>query len=405
MIDKIMNFRYFIFLITGLVLLIGMSACSNSQEKSHDKGEKQDSSVVLDSSIPSLVTETERHEISVEFPGQLIPRKKAQVSPQVMGYITGIFYDVGDPVNNGDILYTIDSTSIDAQIRMARAGLSEAEAARIQAEAGISQAESNRNLAKLTHERMKNLLEEKSISQHQYDQAENALEMAEAGVTQAQSKVKQVDAKITQAKEQIVQASTMKNYTTVRTPLDGVVSMRWMDPGELAAPGHPVVEIISGDNLRFEFEIRESLLETITDSESIRVVLDAYPGKEYDAQIAHVVPRSNPGSHTFTIRVDLEKYSEPLIAGLYGKLHLTTGFEDVIVVPSSAIDSRLGGENPGVWVVVENKVYFRPVELKKTGESEYIVLNGLEAGERYLAKADGDVVDGAVLKEELNNDR
>jgi len=220
----------------------------------------------------TLVTATAvEHPVSSEFPGRLVPRKKAMVAPQIMGSLLSLPVDVGDKVDKGQLLFSIDSSTIDAQLRQAKSGLTEAQAARSQAEAAVTQAQSARDLAELTFNRMKRLLEEKSVSRHQYDQAESGLEMAEAQLTQARSGLDQVDARISQAREQIVQAQTMKGYSTVKSPLKGVVSARMMEPGELAAPGHPVLEIISAERLRFECEIRESIYGTLSEGNPLEV--------------------------------------------------------------------------------------------------------------------------------------
>lgn len=340
------------------------------------------------------------HPVVSEFPGRLVPRKKALVAPQIMGSLTAVLVDVGDPVKQGQLLFSIDSSTIDAQLRQARAGLTEARAARSQAEAAVAQAQSARDLAELTFNRMQSLFEEKSVSRQQYDQAESGLEMAEAQLAQAKSGLEQVDARIAQAKDQISQVETMQGYSKVSSPLDGVVSMRMMETGEIAAPGHPVVEVISEEKLRFECAIRESLFGTLSAGHPLKVKLDAFPGKEFAASVGQVEPRSDPSSHSLTVRFDLEEYTEPLIVGMFGRLLMTEGAEQAIIVPSAALERRFEGEVNGVWVVEDGRVHFRQLELRADGDDGIVVLNGLKPGERFISPAPQGAVDGAAYEGE-----
>lgn len=349
----------------------------------------------------TLVTATTvQYPMSSEFPGRLVPRKKAMVAPQIMGSLLTLPVDVGDAVEQGQLLFSIDSSTIDAQLRQAKSGLTEAQAARSQAEAAVTQAQSARDLAELTFNRMQRLLEEKSVSRHQYDQAESGLEMAEAQLNQARSGLEQVDARIAQAREQIVQAQTMKGFSTVKSPLSGVVSARMMEPGELAAPGHPVLEIISEEHLRFECEIRESIYGTLSEGNPLEVKLDAFPGRSFMASVGQVVPRSDPSSHSMTVRFDLEDYDDALIAGMFGRLTMTEGTEEAIVVPKAAIEHRFSGEVSGVWIVEDGRVHFRQLELKLEAKDGYVVLNGLRVGERFISPAPLKATDGAVYEGE-----
>jgi RND family efflux transporter MFP subunit len=224
--------------------------------------------------------------------------------------------------------------------------------------------------------------------------------MAEAQLEQARSGLEQVDARISQAREQIVQTETMKGYAAVKSPLDGVVSARMMEPGELAAPGHPVLEVISEQNLRFECEIRESLFGILNEGNPLTVELDAFTGRNFSASVGQVVPRSDPSSHSLTVRFDLEEYDEPLIAGMFGKMLMTGESEQAIILPREAVEHRFGGEVSGVWVVKDGRVHFRQLELKARSENGYIVLNGLEPGERFLSPAPAVARDGAAFEGE-----
>jgi RND family efflux transporter MFP subunit len=377
---------------SAALMLVAAVMFTLSCNRQKHEGKRTEAEPVRGNSVVASVVE---YPAISQFPGRLVPRNKALVAPQIMGSLTAVPVDVGDSVMEGQLLFSIDSSTIDAQLRQARSGLSEAQAARSQAQAAVTQARSARDMAELTFNRMKSLLEEKSVSRQQYDQAETGLEMAEAQLEQAQSGLEQVEARIVQAREQIVQAETMKGYTRVTSPLNGVISARMMEPGELAAPGHPVLEVISQERLRLECEIRESLFSTLDEGNPLKVELDAYPEQEYDATVGQLVPRSDPSSHSLTVRFDLEEYDEPLFAGMYGRLLMTRGTEEAVIVPEDALEMRFGEEISGVWVVDNGRVYFRQLELKKVEGIGHVVLNGLDPGERFISPAPEGATDGA----------
>jgi len=101
-----------------------------------------------------------------------------------------------------------------------------------------------------------------------------------------------------------------------------------------------------------------------------------------------------------TVRFDLEDNEDALIAGMFGRLTMTEGTAEAIIVPSVAVEHRFSGEVAGVWVVEDDRVHFRQLELRPDSDGDYVVLNGLRAGERFISPKPLTAIDGAVYEGE-----
>jgi multidrug resistance efflux pump len=254
-----------------------------------------------------------------EAVGTVRSKTTSILSSNIVGNVTAVHVREGDRVRPGQLLVEIDNRDTTAQLRKAQAGTSEAENALQEVESAIRAAESakaaaeaNKALATSTYNRFQALLERRSVSQQEFDevQAKYKAAVAEAErVSQMHqsllSKKNQASARIEQAKADVTSAQVTVGYARVTAPVAGIVVAKQTDVGMLAAPGVPLLTIEDSSHYRLEAAVDESQLGKIHSGDQTKVRIDAIGDNELDGKVVEIVPAADPGSRSYTVKIDL----------------------------------------------------------------------------------------------------
>ena len=303
----------------------------------------------------------------VRTSGTLHARETAVLSAQVVSRVQQVLVHEGDLVTTGQTLVVLDDSTL-------RTSVDQADAAVKAAASQQAAAQTNADLAASTLARYKQLQAQKSVSAQEMDEVTRRAEAAAA----------QVDALRAQgsaAKAQAAGASAMLGYTRIRAPFAGVITSRTVDPGALAAPGVPLLQIDSAGSLQFQTTVDESAIMAIRRGMKLPVTLDA-ASSSIEGTVAQIVPAADPASHTFLVKSDLPT-SKQLRAGMYGAAEIATGMRKAMVVPRSAIVVR--GSLPCAYVLDSNGIaQLRYVTLGHEQAGFVEILSGLSAGEKLV---------------------
>ena len=287
------------------------------------------------------------------FDGVLEAVNQSTVSAQTSGRIVELPVDVDSTVGKGDVIARLKDTEPRARLDAAEAALREAKAHSTQAQA--------------EYERTKAVIDKKLIAGSQMDAAAAARDAAEARLAQAQ-------AGLADAREQ-------QDYALVRAPYAGIVTARQAQLGELAAPGRPLVTMLSLDKLRAVVDVPQQFIGELRASGNARVIFP--DGGSADASAIHIFPFADEHTHSFRVRVELaDAGSHALYPGELVKVAFAGVSMPVISVPSSAMAWR--GEVSGLYVQDEQKrLQFRAVRAGRMLPADRIeILSGLMAGEQ-----------------------
>jgi RND family efflux transporter MFP subunit len=287
--------------------------------------------------------------------------RQATVSAQIAGTVTEFMVDAGDRVKKGQLLARIDARDTDAQLAARRAGVAHAEALLVQ--------------ARQIHERNRSLLEKSFISQA-------ALDKSEADYRAAQAELEAARAASTQA-------STSRSFAEVRSPIDGIVTQRLLETGELAVPGEAVIAIHDPATLRAVGSIPQFMLSKVGQVSSARVVLPATQ-QAIEATRVTVLPASDPRLLSTQVRADLPAgLVAGLTPGVAAKILLKLATTQKLVVPEAALIRR--GELTAVKVLANGRSQLRQVRVgPTTGTGVVEVLAGLIAGEQVAIGRSAD---------------
>jgi len=301
---------------------------------------------------PTATAEVEAVMVPVwyEAVGTVAPSKTVAVAPQTDGNIVEMLTDVGQTVKAGDILFRIDSRTIDASLSQAEASL----------DAAIAAAD----LTASSRARVLRLFDQEAATTEQLEAANSADEQARAAVKRAE--------------QGVVGIRTQLSYTQVISPIDGVVANRFADAGDLAMPGKPVLQLDGPSALDLVAAVRESNISMFSLGEEVEVLFPT-TGLRCTATIREMQPAGDPTTRSFRVKMSLPADSQVRI-GMYGKLRMQTEERKVAAIPAAGI-SRVGQletvmvKTGDTWL----RRFIRTGDETKDGFVE--VLSGLDAGQ------------------------
>jgi len=237
------------------------------------------------------VTETRR------FLGEVSGAEEAALSARILAPVTAVAVREGDRVRHGQALVRLEAGELDNAVQAAAAGMSAADVAlATQREASA---------------RDRVLFEAKAISQEDWDRS-RANEAA-------------AESRLLVAREALEAARRRRDYAVVAAPFDGVVARRDVDPGDLAAPGRPLVTLVRRGGVRVRVKLPAELLPGVTVGSSL--TLHA-PGAPVAARITRVFPAMDV-SHLATVEAELDAPPPGLVAGA------TVGVDVPVAAPAA----------------------------------------------------------------------
>lgn len=290
-----------------------------------------------------------------------------QVGARIPGQVANLTVDEGSQVRSGQVVAQLDDTDLKAQVAQAQANLALAEtglapgeqgvsltaqesAAKIaQAEAGLAAAQANDEKARADLHRMKNLYKAGAVSRQQYEAAtagataadsqlaatRAGLAAAQAGATQIsieQGGVKASQARIGQAEAALHLAELNLAHATITSPVDGTVVKRFVNAGEMVAPGQPLFDITQSNDVWVVANVEETDIHRVQVGAPVDITVDAYPGRHFKGHVADVIgatgsefsliPQNNAvGNFTkvvqrIPVRIDLDRPEPDLKPGM-----------------------------------------------------------------------------------------
>jgi RND family efflux transporter MFP subunit len=314
--------------------------------------------------------------LSYEATGTVRARVSTTVAARVMGYAKEVRAQIGDHVNEGQALVVLDSRDQDAAVRQAETAREEVRSAIPEAESAIAAAKSQVDLAQVTFGRMQDLLNKRSVTQQEYDEASARLKAAQASLDMARSRRAQIDAKLAQAEQAVRTAGIQQTYTTVTAPFSGVILTKSIEPGTLVAPGAPLFTMERDGAFRLEADVEASRLSSIRNGQVVNVTIEDRPLR---GRVSEIVPAVDAASRTGVVKIDLP-VSRNLRSGLFGRVSFGEEKREALTVPKEAVIAR--GQLQSVFVADGSTARLRLVTLGSVAGSQIEVLSGLNEARR-----------------------
>ena len=203
------------------------------------------------------------------------------------------------------------------------------------------------------------------------------------------------DALSTQA--DLVTAQAQLAETVIRSPIDGFVSSRLADPGTLASPGTPILNLQALQVVWVNVPVPQEQIGVVASGQTAAVTVDSIPGQYFTGRVFEIDPSADPSSRDFTIRLSLANRNALLKPGMYAHVTLVTQHvRNATVVPLEAIQTDAAGTY--VWTLAAGSTAHRqPVTTGARDDNGVAVLSGLKPGEKVVTVNANRLKDGGAV--------
>ncbi|WP_419656201.1 MdtA5: predicted multidrug resistance protein A [Desulfosarcina variabilis str. Montpellier] len=313
----------------------------------------------------------------VEAVGTVRPKTETRIEARVTGQVLNVQINPGDEVAKGALLVTLDSRQMTSRLEQANQALKTAQAGREQARHALEAAQAAFKQAQAQYNRVKGYVKAQAATAQELESAESTFRQSEAGVKRAQEALAAADAGILQAKAVVKESTIALEYTRIVAPEAGVVLKRFVQPGDLALPGKPLIALRTSGALRLEAHVREGLITRVKPGASLTVAIETL-SREVDATVEEIVPYADPNSRTFLVKAAMPPV-EGLYPGMFGKLRIPVDRRRIVTIPQAAI--RRVGQLELVRVNVDGDWVSRYVTTGERMGDTIEVLSGLDGTE------------------------
>jgi len=295
------------------------------------------------------------------LPGTFQAFNQTTIFPRSNGYVKSWKVDIGDNVQAGQLLAEISTPEVDQQLAQARA---------------------QEEIAKVTADRWRDLLAKKVVSKQEYDQDEKAYEAAKANLQQLEK---------------------IQGFQQILAPFAGKIAARNIDVGTLVTAGTgnsgtPLFSLVQSDVLRVYVFAPQENAPSIHEGLAAKIVLQEYPGQEFDGKITRTAGALDPQSRTLQVEVQVPNQEGKLYAGMYGQVKFLLPDDNApIVVPADAFVFRAQGPQV-VTVTNDNRIHWQKISVGRDFGTQLEVLNGLKENAEVVMNPTDDLLEGIEVQ-------
>lgn len=338
--------RKIVYSIFALILSFAVYSCGDSGGET--KKETVDKKLPL---VKVKTVETGTFSDNFRVLGIIKPITSAKVSSEEGGLIVILNKDKGSYVRRGEIIAKIKK---DVEI------------------ATYEQTEAQIELARINYEKQKQLFEDNATTEIQYLTAKWQYEAAIKG-------------------QDVLKQRLKTGY--IRSPISGIVDEKFMNRGEMSAPGSPIVNIIDVSSVKVSAGIPEMYLTKVKKGQTVNITIEVLPGVEFEGKVNYIAPALQGTSRTFEIEVIISNRDKLLKPGMNANVQISEFSQPNSVVIQQDLIVDYGDEQ---YVFILEGDIARKRVLKLGGRNENMVLieSGLNPGDQLITDGFQSVKDG-----------
>ena len=187
--------------------------------------------------------------------------------------------------------------------------------------------------------------------------------------------------------------------TILRSPINGVVSARNYDKGDLYSMGQPIYTVEQIAPVKLLVGISEAEYSKVKKGNEVEISVDAFPGKSFKGTINRIYPTINQLTHTFNVEVIVPNRDYVLRPGMFARVTVRFGANNNVVIPDTAVIKQTGSGERFVYVLnADGTVTYQNVKLGVRNGSEYEVLEGIEDGAKVVVDGQARLRDGIKVR-------
>ena len=284
-------------------------------------------------SVKVCTAENASVDIIEVYTSEILPYKQNDITPAAQGlHIDEIKVDVGDRVRKGQVLVTLDQTS-------------------------LKQLELNLATVQDTYNRMKPVHEAGGVSDQQLIELENTLNLQ---------------------KEMV---ENMRKNSVITSPISGVVTARNFENGDLFASA-PILHIMQIDRLKVMANVSEQYYTNVKVGQKVDITVDIFPGEVFEGKVSRINPALDARTRTFGVEITIPNSNERLRPGMYARATFNMGSHQGVLVEDVAVQKQAGSSERFVYVVKDGVAEFRLVRDGRRVGNKVDIVEGLEPGEQ-----------------------
>jgi RND family efflux transporter MFP subunit len=295
------------------------------------------------------------------LPGTFQAFNQTTIFPRSNGYVKSWKADIGDNVQAGQLLAEIATPEVDQQLAQARA---------------------QEEIAKVTADRWRDLVQKNVVSKQEYDQNEKAYEAAKANLQQLEK---------------------IQGFQQILAPFAGKIAARNIDVGTLVTAGTgnsgtPLFSLVQSDPLRVYVFVPQTNAAEVREGLKAKILLEEFPGREFDGTVTRTAGAIDPASRTMQVEVQVPNHDGTLYAGMYGQVKFVLADDNApIVVPADAFVFHAQGPQV-VTVTNDNRIHWQNIRVGRDFGTQLEVLDGLAENTKVVINPNDDLEEGIQIQ-------
>ncbi len=282
--------------------------------------------------------------------GNLLANEEVQLRPEISGRVTGVYFEEGKRVKQGELLLKINDRELQAQLKSK---------------------EVEEKQASDEERRKKKLFESSGISQEEYDKSLNALHMV-------------------QAQKEAVKSQLTE--TEIIAPFDGVVGLRYVSEGGFVTPDALIATMQDTDPMKVEFSIPEKYVGQLKNGTEVSVRVGD-PQQDFKGTVYAVESKIDPDTRTIKARAKIPNPGDFLVPGAFAKVEIILAqLPDAIVIPSEAVIPQISGAT--VFLCENGKAKSVPIKTGIRTETGIQITEGLALNDTLIVSGILQLTDG-----------
>lgn len=328
-----------------IVAAAALVACNSNQKSTATTDAETESAVQVKTVTAEVVT----IDLTETYTSEILPFKENDITPAAQGlHIDQIKFDVGDRVQEGQVVATLNRTS-------------------------LKQLEINLSTVEDTYNRMKPVHEAGGISDQQLIEIENTLNLQREMVEQ------------------------MRKNSVIVSPISGIVTARNYENGDLFA-GMPILHVMQINKLKVMANVSEQYYPNVKVGQTVEIHVDIFPGEVFEGKVSRINPALDAATRTFGVEVTIPNANERLRPGMYARATFNMGQREAIMIDDIAVQKQAGSSERFVYVVNNGVAEYRLVDDGRKVDGKVEIRKGIEAGEQVATTSFVRLMDGKVVE-------
>lgn len=368
-------------------------------------------------------------ELELTLPGNVSPLTEAYVYARAAGYVKQRYVDIGDRVSENQLLAEIEAPELDQQVAQARATLAQANNQLDQAKADDVDARAKLELARVTWDRYKALVDHGAISRQDGDQQLATFRSASAAVDSVAARIGSAQGNIVAVRANLDRLVSMQDFEKVRAPFGGVITARNFDVGALisatgsslgqvpslgagqsaGSQGSELFRIARVDVVRVLINVPEKDAPGIRIGDGASIECQALPGHRFTGRITRTASAVDLNSRTMLIEVEVRNQDFVLLPGMFVQVRLATmRAQPPLRIPGAAVITNA----KGLFVAVledlrpqdkqtdhanARRIHMQEIEAGRDYGQELEVIKGLQGWEYVVMNPGDEIEEGAIV--------